>query len=241
MTEPEDLRWTQALVPKLSWTYAKTYANSAPHSYIHLRDSNHLSRDDFRRLAATIETFGTVKTFHGRPNIYLDVLSDHLWHMDPSVSEADLVNKASRANLYGEQRLPSTASGGFYEADRWAAYIDRMPWDDERDDAIVDQIRQHFTPDAAPSVLHVGCGGGWLLDRRVTLPWRFDGIDPSQGALNRLVRRHPSVRMVYPAPAEHVPVGLLQQRYDLLVCTNRDVPLETVGALAALADHVVLA
>jgi ubiquinone/menaquinone biosynthesis C-methylase UbiE len=44
----------------------------------------------------------------------------------------------------------------------------------------------------------VGCGTGALLDMKITTPDLYTGIDPSQGMLNQLFRKHPEVTDLRP-------------------------------------------
>jgi SAM-dependent methyltransferase len=69
----------------------------------------------------------------------------------------------------------------------------------------------------APRTLDVGCGTGLLLDLGVTAPGMFTGIDPSQGMLNELIRKHPRVKDIQPALAEDVIDQYGRRSYELVV------------------------
>jgi hypothetical protein len=69
---------------------------------------------------------------------------------------------------------------------------------------------------APPRTLDVGCGTGALLDMKITTPDLYTGIDPSQGMLNELVRKHSEVKDLHPfrgaGRAEYAGAGLLRPR-----------------------------
>ncbi|MEO6115352.1 MAG: hypothetical protein ABIP33_03115, partial [Pseudolysinimonas sp.] len=53
-----DLDWWLELAPQLAWTFAKTYAETAPHSYIVLGGTPSVTSTELERAAAVIRTFG---------------------------------------------------------------------------------------------------------------------------------------------------------------------------------------
>lgn len=46
------MRWWLALTPTLEWIFAKTYAETAPHSYVVHEQSPGLTIDDYVRVGA---------------------------------------------------------------------------------------------------------------------------------------------------------------------------------------------
>src|SRR5699024_728378 len=66
-----DLRWWQDLAPTLMWRFAKTMPRS-PHSYVVQGDGNGLSKEDYRRAARVIWTYGRPATYNGGWKLYLD-------------------------------------------------------------------------------------------------------------------------------------------------------------------------
>ena len=73
----------------MEWTWARTYADSAPHDYVALSRCP-LSREDFVRAGAVIRTFGQPGMFWSSTNIYLTDGQWKWWTMDPVVSDTDL-------------------------------------------------------------------------------------------------------------------------------------------------------
>ena len=74
MTEPataEDRRWWLRLAPTLQWTWAVTYAQTAPHWYVVLGRTPGMERDDFIRVGRVIRTFGEAGRFYSMTNLYL--------------------------------------------------------------------------------------------------------------------------------------------------------------------------
>jgi len=243
MTEPEDLRWFLDLVPRLSFTFAKTYANSAPHSYIVAGRTPGITRADFERAAGVIEVFGQPKLFHSYVNLYLDHprLGVHYWHMDPDVGSADLINMADRHLLYGRQTLPSTANGSFVDADRIAPYWREIMRDEANDARVLAEVRARFPEGTAPLVLDLN-GDGWALDAGITSPGRCWVVNASQGVLNQIVKRHPTIGRVTSAHPDTVPLGLIPGHFDLLLAPSAPwaLSLESLARFSSLADAVVL-
>lgn len=66
-----DLRWWLDLAPTLEWIFAKTYAETAPHSYVVHGRSPGLSMEDFIRAGRVIRTFGEPGKFYNSTNLYL--------------------------------------------------------------------------------------------------------------------------------------------------------------------------
>ena len=66
-----DLDWWVGLAPALEWTFARTYAQTAPHSYVVLGRTAGMTMDDYVRAARVIHTFGRPAKFYGMTSIYL--------------------------------------------------------------------------------------------------------------------------------------------------------------------------
>jgi len=108
-----DLEWWLTLAPKLEWIFARTYAESAPHSYVVDGRTQGMSRSDFVRAARVIHTFGRPSKFYAMTSIYLTSPDGQLkwWTMDADVTETNLINQATTDRLYGVQNAPATDSG----------------------------------------------------------------------------------------------------------------------------------
>jgi hypothetical protein len=59
------------LAPALDWTFARTYAQTAPHSYVVLGRTAGITKDDFVHAGRVIHTFGRPAKFYGMTSIYL--------------------------------------------------------------------------------------------------------------------------------------------------------------------------
>ena len=217
---PDDLRWWLELAPSLEWTWAKTYADSAPHDYVVLGRTPGLTRLDMVRAGAVIRTFGQPGKFHSSTNIYLRDGGLKYWTMDARVKDTDLINRASVERSYGPQDAPVTATGSMEEYDRIAADYD-LRRDDSQDRAVRSKIADDFQG-RSPRALDVGCGTGPLLDMGVVSPSDFTGLDCSQGMLNELLLKHPTVHRVIPARFEDVSNEVLGGPFELVAAM--DVP-----------------
>lgn len=110
---PEDLRWWLAMAPTLTWTWARTYAESAPHWYIVLGRTDGLDRSDFIRAGRVIRTFGEPGKFYSMTNLYLYTEDRRkkfwcMWGDQPREGDADLINMATTDRTYGD---PSDIDG----------------------------------------------------------------------------------------------------------------------------------
>jgi hypothetical protein len=232
----EDRDWWFATAPTLSWTFAKTYAETAPHEYVVLgRHGCPLSREDFVRAAKVIASFGQPAKFYSMTGIYLtspDGLNKW-WTMDYHLDDTDLINQASTDRVYGVQDAPVTHSAEWTEYDSIATDYDRRRTG-THDTEVRDIIASHF-PGFSPATLDVGCGTGALLDLGVLDPRGVTGVDPCRAMLNMLVRKHPRIGRLIPARFEQAD---LDPSYDLVVAM--DVPGLDVDALRAMSRGIVV-
>ena len=208
MTEKQitevDLRWWLDLASTVEWTYARTYADTAPHHYVVHGRTPGLSAADYVRAARVIHTFGEPAKFYGMTSIYLTSPDGRVkwWTMDDDVRDTELINQATTDRLYGVQNAPSTRSEVQTPYDGIATYFDELhPTPDEMATALRSAVAQH-SGKYPPSLLDIGCGTGRVLDLALTTPARYAGVDPSQPMLNQLVRKHPHVGALYPMRIE---------------------------------------
>ena len=127
----KDLDWWLDLAAGVEWIFARTYAESAPHSYVVLGRTAGMTRADYIRAGRVIHTFGRPGKFYGMTSIYLTSPDGALkwWTMDADVSETTLINQATTDRLYGVQNAPVTDSTEVTEYDAIAtAYDDIHPW-----------------------------------------------------------------------------------------------------------------
>lgn len=199
-----DLDWWLTRAAELEWTFAKTYAESAPHSYVVEGRTRGMSRSDYVRAGRVIHTFGQPAKFYGMTSIYLTSPDGRLkwWTMDADVRETGLINQATTERLYGVQNAPVTESGIATPYDALASSYDQA---DPTSEIFANALRNavaNVTGEYPPAVLDVGCGTGRVLDVGLTRPDRYAGVDPSAPMLNQLVRKHPDVGAVYPMRIE---------------------------------------
>jgi hypothetical protein len=196
--------WWLGVASALEWTFARTYAQTAPHSYVVLGRTAGMTKDDYVRAARVIHTFGSPAKFYGMTSIYLTSPDGRLkwWAMDLEVAETNLINQANSDRLYGVQNAPSTASGVETVYDSFATAYDQLhPVSDKMTKTLRGAVAS-LSGDFPPAVLDVGCGTGRVLDLGVTTPDRYAGVDPSQPMLNQLVRKHPNIGALYPMRIE---------------------------------------
>lgn len=195
-----DLEWWWEFAATREWTFAKTYADTAPHHYVVQDRTPGVTHDDIVRAARVIHTFGIPGKYYALTKIYL-VSPDgrhRWWTEDRRFTDATLVNRATTDQSYGIQNAPTTASGIATAYDEVAT-----AWDAEHPagSGEADHVKQllagaHGT--YPPHVLDIGCGTGRVLDLGLVVPARYASVDSSQAMLNLLIRKHPTVAAVYP-------------------------------------------
>jgi hypothetical protein len=215
-----DLAWWFELAATLPWTFAKTYAETAPHSYIVLGRTPVLTRDDFIRAGAVIRTFGQPGKFYNMTNIYLTSPDGVLkwWAMDAAVADTGLINQATTDRVYGEQNAPDTRSTVRSVYDEIATQYDDLysPVDGDERTGLLRLLEGRF--DNAPTTLDIGCGTGAVLDLGITTPDRYTGLDPSQAMLNELtIKQRGKVAEVIPSRLEDAIDGLAGREFDLVI------------------------
>jgi hypothetical protein len=245
MTE-DDLNWWLTFAANLEWTFARTYAETAPHSYVvHSRTAG-MTKGDFVRAAHVIHTFGQPAKFYNMTSIYLTSPDGRLkwWTMDKDLNETGLINQATTARLYGVQNAPSTCSGEGTAYDQIATrYDERNPITDDEVRALKELVAP-FKSDYPTSVLDVGCGTGRVLDLGLTTPDRYAGVDSSQPMLNMLVRKYPNVGAVYPMTIEQALTDgrFTAGQFEIVTAYGSADELDpaAVSALATLASRALV-
>lgn len=104
----EDLEWWLEKAPRLSWTWARTYADFAPHWYVVYRRTPDMTWEDYMRVGRVIRTFGEPGKFYSRTSLYLYTKDRRLkfwamWGEEPTPEDADLINLATTERTYGAQ------------------------------------------------------------------------------------------------------------------------------------------
>ena len=196
----DDLDWWLRFAATREWTFAKTYAETAPHDYVVEGRTLGVSHDDMVRAARVIHTFGSPGKYYSLTKIYL-VSPDgqfRWWTEDTKFTDTTLVNRATTELSYGIQNAPSTISGVDSHYDEIAT-----TWDIQHPVAAgeADQVKQLLAGVRGkypPHVLDIGCGTGRVFDLGLVSPDRYAGVDSSQAMLNLLIRKHPKVAAVHP-------------------------------------------
>ena len=200
-----DLDWWVTRAATLQWTFARTYAATAPHSYVVHGRTVGMTEEDYVRAARVIHTYGRPAKFYGMTSIYLTSPDGQLkwWTMDAYVTETNLVNQATTDRLYGVQNAPSTESGVYDAYDEVATAYDAFcPTDPALAAAVRTAVVEH-SGDDPPRYWMSGAGPAECSTSASTKPDRYAGVDPSQPMLNQLVRKFPNVGAIYPMPIEH--------------------------------------
>ncbi|MET3770283.1 hypothetical protein ABIB15_002993 [Marisediminicola sp. UYEF4] len=170
-----DLTWWLELAPRLGWNFAKTYAQSAPHSYVVRGRTPDLTGEDYVRAGAVIRTFGQPGKFYDTTNIYLTSTDGSIkwWTMDAVVANTDLINQATTDRVYGVQNAPGTRSGHWSVYYEIATEYDRLhsPVDGDEKTGLMKMLVGHGGD--APMTLDIGCGTGALLDLGITTAIRL--------------------------------------------------------------------
>ena len=212
MITQNDLTWWLELAPTLKWTFAKTYAETAPHHYVVQDRTPGVDHDDMVRAARVIHTFGSPGKYYSLTKIYL-VSPDgrHRWWTEDNLfTDTTLVNRATTELFYGIQNALPTASGIESPYDEIAT-----TWDVEHPIAAgeadhVKLLLSNVRGQYPPHVLDLGCGTGRVLDFGLATADRYAAVDSSQAMLNLLLRKHPRVAAVYPVD---VPAALAARTF----------------------------
>ena len=196
----DDLTWWLEFAATPDWTFAKTYAETAPHHYVVENRTLGVTHEDMVRAARVIHTFGEPGKYYSLTKIYL-VSPDgrfRWWTEDNHFTDTTLVNRGTTELFYGIQNAPSTVSGIESAYDEVATVWDMAH---PRGSGEADHVKR-LLADARgkypPHVLDIGCGTGRVLDLGLTSVDRYAGVDSSQAMLNLLIRKHPKVAAIYP-------------------------------------------
>lgn len=195
-----DLDWWLVYAAAREWTFAKTYAQTAPHHYVIEGRTQGVTHEDMVRASRVIQTFGSPGKYYALTKIYL-VSPDgryRWWTEDNHFTDTTLVNRATTELSYGIQKALSTISGVVSPYDEIAT-----TWDIQNPIAAgeADQVKQVLSGVRGkypPHALDLGCGTGRVLDLGLISQDRYAGVDSSQAMLNLLIRKHPKVAAIYP-------------------------------------------
>jgi len=85
-------------VSRFKWTFAKTYADKAPHEYIVLEKVGLEHKSDFISIARFIRKAGFKAYYFKRQGFYYILDDDYYWTMDKNIEDTDLINRAKLAD-----------------------------------------------------------------------------------------------------------------------------------------------
>lgn len=205
-TTQEDLEWWLDFATSREWTFAKTYAETAPHHYIVEGRTSGVTHEDMVRAARVIHTFGQPGKYYSLTKIYLVSPGgkSRWWTEDNHFTDTTLVNRATTDLFYGIQNAPSTVSDieSPYDAVATTWDVDHPigASDPDRTKQLLAGVRGKYPP----HVLDLGCGTGRVLDLGLSSADRYAGVDSSQAMLNLLVRKHPKIGALYAADVREV-------------------------------------
>lgn len=241
----EDLAWWWEFAATRAWTFARTYAATAPHDYIVAGRSPGVTQEDIVRAARVICTFGQPGKYYAVTKIYLTSPDGvhRWWTEDRHFTDATLVNRGPTSALYGIQNAPATATSAPSSFDDMATTwdADHSPADGEA--THVQQLLAEFRSTFPPHVLDLGAGTGRTLDLNVVSPDRYAAVDSSRSMLNVLVRKYPKVAAVYPADVRDLLAGgtFTPGQFDWVVLDSTvELTNDQLRDTASLARHAVL-
>lgn len=114
-TTRSDLAWWWDFAASREWTFAKTYAHTAPHDYIVEDRTEGVSHSDMVRASRVIHTFGVPGKYYGHTKIYLTRPEGQFrwWTEDALLEWTTLVN----ARLHSElgYRTPVDIEANYYD------------------------------------------------------------------------------------------------------------------------------
>lgn len=102
----DDLRWWLDRAPRLRWTWATTYADTAPHWWVKGGRTPGFTADDSRRVGRVVRTFGEPGRFYATTNLYLftpDRLRKMWCMFGEKPKPPSIVNLAMADRTYGPQ------------------------------------------------------------------------------------------------------------------------------------------
>ena len=83
----------KTLISSVEWTWAKTYAKSAPHWYCVFKRNPELDQE-FRYFTQYIRDHGVTRKFWSKEFTYLEIEGFEYWSYGAPVEETELINRA---------------------------------------------------------------------------------------------------------------------------------------------------
>ena len=238
-TAERRLQTALEFIADVPWREASTFRNSPyPHEYIvrewweggrdrrnHSKiypyDPDMLDRVDL--FLRTLWAYGKMENFLGRdPNAYLYVGGYKYWQLGSVINRTDTPEKT-----FGEQWSPSPSAEPTIRC--WEAPV----WDRTHNPPVVE------LPELADrSVLHVGCGTGWLLDQIDVDPSRYLGLDTSVGMLNQHIYKHPHHQVRAQTLVDYLQTVDNHWDYAVVSCELSDDEIVSLGKVAGETNRI---
>ncbi|WP_049960386.1 hypothetical protein [Pseudobutyrivibrio sp. LB2011] len=89
----DDIDRIQEFVSKYSWTFAKTYADFAPHEYYVKDKLDEEGKEDFVWFVEFIRDYGFTCKFAGKQHIYFEFDGHYYWTMGEPIEETIILNR----------------------------------------------------------------------------------------------------------------------------------------------------
>ena len=84
----------RSFVHRFTWTFAKTYAETAPHEYVALNKVGGHNKEAFVKAAQFIRDNGFRAMYYTRDGFYYSLEEHYYWTMDENIADTNLVNRA---------------------------------------------------------------------------------------------------------------------------------------------------
>jgi len=203
----DDLQRIGRLLENAEWKFALTMRDN-PHWYTLRRT---WERDaDFVDVVKAIRAHGYDGEWGGRWWRYLNVNGNKYWTMGAPVHETILVNRKPVDGRHAYDAIATVYDEAFSD-----------PASLRENDEIVALV-ERAVGGPLGSVLDVGCGTGTFLDHVKESVYKYTGIDPSRGMIERFRAKRPDgmapVKTYWrlePCPLEEFAT---YERFDVVVC-----------------------
>lgn len=218
--DPRNADWLKYVrfdkfVAQAPWTFAKTYADFAPHEYTLL---NRNEPWEFAWAAGQIFLRGVRQAFYSYNHQYFIRRGWRYWSMDPTPESTNLIN---RARDFSEAYDAVAAE--------YAAFFVKP-----ESEPLFRTLATVIEPAAQEGlVLDLGCGTGWMLDR-CKVGGEYHGVDPSAGMLTQLSKKHPSAKVIHGSVFEPWQRSMRPQLITALRGTLSYMSIAEVQAMSAL-------
>lgn len=101
ISEAEDAMWklvAKDFVERYPWTYAKTYADRAPHEYYVKKELDEKGQKNFVSFITVIRKHGFKAKFWGKEHTYLELDGRYYWTMGEPIEETTILNRCEASD-----------------------------------------------------------------------------------------------------------------------------------------------